>query len=138
MPKSLPKRSKEMIASLIEYFTKERDHGGPLLSLKSIQQVREKFNVMFIIKAVLILLQTVADALKMNLCTVSSVNNQVKAGEPLTSPPQKKRPRKKQVCDISQSEKCEIRGSTYETVEKSIIPQHECFESFKFVFQVNT
>jgi hypothetical protein len=68
MPKPLPKRSKEMIASLIEYFTKERDHGGPLLSLKSIQQ-------------------RVADALKINLCTVSSVNNQVKAGEPLTSPP---------------------------------------------------
>jgi hypothetical protein len=90
MPKPLPKRSKEMIASLIEYFTKERDHGGPLLSLKSIQQVREKFNVMFIIKGVLILLQRVADALKINLCTVSSVNNQVKAGEPLTSPPQKK------------------------------------------------
>jgi hypothetical protein len=42
-----------MIASLIEYFTKERDHGGPLLSLKSIQQVREKFNVMFIIKQLL-------------------------------------------------------------------------------------
>jgi hypothetical protein len=90
MPKLLPKRSKEMIASLIEYFTKERDHGGPLLSLKSIQQVREKFNVMFIIKGVLILLQRVADALKINLCTVSSVNNQVKAGEPLTSPPKKK------------------------------------------------
>ncbi|CAH1372778.1 unnamed protein product [Tenebrio molitor] len=71
MPKPLPKRSKEMIASLIEYFTKERDHGGPLLSLKSIQQ-------------------RVADALKINLCTVSSVNNQVKAGEPLTSPPKKK------------------------------------------------
>jgi hypothetical protein len=71
MLKPLPKRSKEMIASLIEYFTKERDHGGPLLSLKSIQQ-------------------RVADALKINLCTVSSVNNQVKAGEPLTSPPQKK------------------------------------------------
>jgi hypothetical protein len=106
-----------MIASLIEYFTKERDHGGPLLSLKSIQQ-------------------RVADALKINLCTVSSVNNQVKAGEPLTSPP-KKRPRKKQVCDISQSEKCEIRGSIYEMVEKSIIPQHECFESFKFVVQEN-
>jgi hypothetical protein len=136
MPKPLPKRSKEMIASLIENFTKERDHGGPLLSLKSIQQVREKFNVMFIIKGVLILLQRVADALKINLCTVSSVNNQVKAGEPLTSPP-KKRPRKKQVCDISQSEKCEIRGSIYEMVEKSIIPQHECFESFKFVFQEN-
>jgi hypothetical protein len=66
MPKPLPKRSKEMIASLIEYFTKERDHGGPLLSLKSIQQ-------------------RVADALKINLRTVSSVNNQVKAGEPLTS-----------------------------------------------------
>jgi hypothetical protein len=97
MPKPLPKRSKEMIASLIEYFTKERDHGG--LSLKSIQQVREKFNVLFIIKGVLILLQRVADALKINLCTVSSVNNQVKAGEPLTSP-QKKRPRKKQVCDM--------------------------------------
>jgi hypothetical protein len=107
MPKPLLKRSKEMIASLIEYFTKKRDHGGPLLSLKSIQQVREKFNVMFIIKGVLSLLQRVADALKINLCTVSSVNNQVKAGEPLTSPP-KKRPRKKQVCDISQSEKCEI------------------------------
>ncbi|KAJ3638075.1 hypothetical protein MTP99_001483 [Tenebrio molitor] len=61
MPKPLPKRSKEMIASLIEYFTKERDHGGPLLSLKSIQQ-------------------RVADALKINLRTVSSVNNQVKAG----------------------------------------------------------
>jgi hypothetical protein len=90
MPKPLPKRSKEMIASLIEYFTKERDHGGPLPSLKSIQQVREKFNVMFIIKGVLILLQRVADALKINLCTVSSVNNQVKAGEPLTSPPKKK------------------------------------------------
>ncbi|KAJ3619094.1 hypothetical protein MTP99_005881 [Tenebrio molitor] len=60
MPKPLPKRSKEMIASLIEYFTKEGDHGGPLLSLKSIQQ-------------------RVADALKINLCTVSSVNNQVKA-----------------------------------------------------------
>jgi hypothetical protein len=86
MPKPLPKRSKEMIASLIEYFTKERDHGGPLLSLKSIQQVREKFNVMFVIKRVLILLQRVADALKINLRTVSSVNNQVKAGEPLTSP----------------------------------------------------
>jgi hypothetical protein len=71
MPKPLPKRSKEMIALLIEYFTKDRDHGGPLLSLKSIQQ-------------------RVADALKINLCTVSSVNNQVKAGEPLTSPPKKK------------------------------------------------
>ncbi|KAJ3616991.1 hypothetical protein MTP99_011326 [Tenebrio molitor] len=66
MPKPLPKRSKEMIASLIEYFTKERDHGEPILSLKSIQQ-------------------RVADALKINLRTVSSVNNQVKAGEPLTS-----------------------------------------------------
>jgi hypothetical protein len=85
MPKPLPKRSKEMIASLIEYFTKERDHGEPILSLKSIQQVREKFNVMFVIKRVLILLQRVADALKINLRTVSSVNNQVKAGEPLTS-----------------------------------------------------
>jgi hypothetical protein len=89
MPKPLPKRSKEMIASLIEYFTKERDHGGPLLSLKGIQQVREKFNVMFIIKGVLILLQRVADALKIYLYTVSSVNNQVKAGEPLTFPKKK-------------------------------------------------
>jgi hypothetical protein len=62
---------------------------------------------MLIIKGVLILLQRVADALKINLCTVSSVNNHVKAGEPLTFP-QKKRPRKKQVCDISQPEKCEI------------------------------
>jgi hypothetical protein len=95
MPKPLPKRSKEMIASSIEYFT-ERDHGGPLLSLKSIQQVREKFNVMFVIKGVLILLQRVVDALKINLRIVSSVNNQVKAAEPLTSP-KKKRPRKKQV-----------------------------------------
>jgi hypothetical protein len=137
MPKPLPKRSKEMIALLIEYFTKDRDHGGPLLSLKSIQQVREKFNVMFVIKRVLILLQRVADALKINLRTVSSVNNQVKAGEPLTSP-KKNRPRKKQVCDISQSEKCEIRESIYEMVEKSIIPQHECFATFKFVFQENT
>jgi hypothetical protein len=82
MPKPLPKRSKEMIASLIEYFTKERDHGGPLLSLKSIQQ-------------------RVADALKINLCTVSSVNNQVKAGEPLTSPPKKGQGKNKYVTLVS-------------------------------------
>jgi hypothetical protein len=44
---------------------------------------------MFVIKGVLILLQRVVDALKINLRTVSSVNHQVKAGEPLTSPQKK-------------------------------------------------
>jgi hypothetical protein len=93
---------------------------------------------MFVIKGVLILLQRVVVALKINLRTVSSVNHQVKAGEPLTSPQKKGQGKNKYICDISQSEKCEIQESIYEMVEKSIIPQHECFESFKFVFPENT
>lgn len=39
MPKALSKQSKMLVASLIDYFTKERNNGGPLLPINAINEV---------------------------------------------------------------------------------------------------
>lgn len=36
---TLPRKSKEFIASLINYFEQERDNGGPLLPLSAVREV---------------------------------------------------------------------------------------------------
>ena len=39
MPKHLNSRSKELVASLINYFERERDNKGPLLPLTAVREV---------------------------------------------------------------------------------------------------
>ncbi|KAL1516591.1 hypothetical protein ABEB36_000486 [Hypothenemus hampei] len=71
MPKPLSRASKELVASLIRYFEKEKDAGGPLLPLTA---VRER----------------VATALNLNISTVSTISKAVKNNEVLSSPKKKK------------------------------------------------
>nr|XP_015835126.1 PREDICTED: uncharacterized protein LOC107397864 [Tribolium castaneum] len=99
MPKPLNKQSRQMIASLLKYFTKERDHGGPFMSLNDVQE-------------------RVAEALKVSLRTVNTINRMVETKGSPKSPkriPLRKRP----VTDISESEKCDIRDCIYDMVENS-------------------
>ncbi|KAL1489035.1 hypothetical protein ABEB36_013980 [Hypothenemus hampei] len=65
MPKPLSRASKELVASLIRYFEKEKDAGGPLLPLTA---VRER----------------VATALNLNISTVSTISKAVKNNEVLS------------------------------------------------------
>lgn len=39
MPKSLSKQSKEFVVSLISFFERERDEGGPFIPLEAVREV---------------------------------------------------------------------------------------------------
>ncbi|KAK5650056.1 hypothetical protein RI129_001085 [Pyrocoelia pectoralis] len=99
MPKHLNSTAKKLVASLINYFEKERDNGGPLLPL---QAVRER----------------VAQALNVSSSTVSAISNAVKNNELLNSP-SKHRPHPKSVTDIIHLNVNSIRNAIYEMYEKS-------------------
>ncbi|KAK5640400.1 hypothetical protein RI129_011211 [Pyrocoelia pectoralis] len=105
MPKHLNSTAKKLMASLIDYFEKERDNGGPLLPL---QAVRENFNY---------LLSRVAQALNVSSSTVSAISNAVKNNELLKSP-SKHRPYPKSVTDITHLNVDSIRNAIYEMDEK--------------------
>ncbi|KAK5650260.1 hypothetical protein RI129_001289 [Pyrocoelia pectoralis] len=98
MPKHINSTAKKLIASLIDYFEKERDNGGPLLPL---QAVRER----------------VAQALNVSSSTVSTISNAVKNNELLKSP-SKHHPRPKSVTDITHLNVDSIRNAIYEMYEK--------------------
>ncbi|KAK9702102.1 hypothetical protein QE152_g8810 [Popillia japonica] len=65
MPKDLNSQLKKLVASLISYFEKERDSGGPRDVLKR-----------------------VADALQLHPSTVSAISKNIKEGRPLCQQPQ--------------------------------------------------
>ncbi|KAF2898566.1 hypothetical protein ILUMI_07611 [Ignelater luminosus] len=69
---ALPRKAKELVASLISYFEQERDNGGPLIPVTA---VRER----------------VTNALNLSLRTVNAISQMCKSGEPLCSPKKTKR-----------------------------------------------
>ncbi|KAL1488644.1 hypothetical protein ABEB36_014444 [Hypothenemus hampei] len=97
MPKPLSRASKELVASLIRYFEKEKDAGGPLLPLTA---VRER----------------VATALNLNISTVSTISKAVKNNEVLSSP-KKKKPRPKTVTNRNTLDETAVRNVIYEMYE---------------------
>ncbi|KAI4458448.1 putative phospholipid-transporting atpase [Holotrichia oblita] len=97
MPKPLSKQAKGMVASLIDYFEQERDHGGPLIPVTS---VRER----------------VAAALKVNLSTVTSVWQAVKQNQSLNSP-KRKRSRSKPITMLDDASQVAIRNTIYQMYE---------------------
>ncbi|KAI4463711.1 hypothetical protein MML48_4g00013108 [Holotrichia oblita] len=95
MPKGLNFQSKKLVASLISYFEKERDNGGP-------KNVRKR----------------VADALQLHPSTVSAISKDVKEGRSLSSP-KKIRNRKKPVTNIDDCDQIAIRNTIYDMYQNS-------------------
>ncbi|KAF7266544.1 hypothetical protein GWI33_020053 [Rhynchophorus ferrugineus] len=98
MPKPLNSQSQKQIASLINYFERERDNGGPLLPITC---VRER----------------VADALRVSTGTVSKISQKVKNNITLDSP-KKKRSYAKRVTNQNNLDIGSIRNTIYELYEK--------------------
>ncbi|XP_076275819.1 uncharacterized protein LOC143206875 [Rhynchophorus ferrugineus] len=98
MPKPLDIQSQKQIASLINYFERERENGGPLLPIKC---VRER----------------VADALHVSMGTVTKISQKVKNNITLDSP-KKKRPHLKRVTNQDNLDIGSIRNTIFELYEK--------------------
>ncbi|KAL1509914.1 hypothetical protein ABEB36_004578 [Hypothenemus hampei] len=84
MPKPLKSKSKELVASLVSYFEKERDNGTPLLPLTA---VREGNNIYYTVSC--------CDSFE-----YSKISQTVRNGQSLQSP-KRRRNRPKMVANIN-------------------------------------
>ncbi|XP_072398158.1 uncharacterized protein [Diabrotica undecimpunctata] len=106
MPKQLNSRSKELVASLVNYFEEERNNNGPLLPLNAVQE-------------------RVAAALKISVRTVSTICQMQKKGEQFESP-KKKRCTNKRVTNTTTLNTSSIRDTIYNMYQRK---QHVTVQS---------
>ncbi|KAK4872331.1 hypothetical protein RN001_014360 [Aquatica leii] len=92
--KTLRSQSRQMVVNLLAYFQQEKDNGGPLIPLTSVQE-------------------RVSTALGVSLASVKRIKSEHKLNPVLSSPGKKRSRRKSKTVDLPESSKMIIRNTLY-------------------------